>query len=41
MLQSAQANSKSVVFYYNGDGSCATLQTYSSAPPPVYIGGID
>lgn len=24
--------------YFSGDGSCATLPTYGSAPVPVYIG---
>ncbi|MBW3532994.1 hypothetical protein [Shewanella sp. NKUCC06_TVS] len=40
MLQSIQNNNKKAVFYYNGNGTCATLPTYSSAPAPVYIGSI-
>lgn len=38
MLQGAQNNAKLVRFWYAGEGSCATLPTYSAAPAPVYIG---
>ncbi|MDT3334955.1 hypothetical protein Q4Q49_06545 [Shewanella sp. SP1S1-7] len=40
MLQSMQNNNKKAIFYYSGDGTCATLTTYSNAPVPVYIGSI-
>ena len=41
LLQSTQNNNKKATFYYNGDGSCSTLETYSRSPAPVYIGSID
>lgn len=40
MLQSTQNNNKKAIFYYDGQGSCASLGTYGNAPAPVYIGSI-
>jgi len=40
ILQSLQNNSKQAIFYYSGEGACATLPTYGNAPAPVYIGSI-
>ncbi|MDX1303037.1 hypothetical protein [Photobacterium sp.] len=41
MLQNVQNNNKKAIFYYDGTGSCSTLNTYGSSPAPVYIGSID
>lgn len=38
MLQSIKKDKGQAVFYYDGEGSCATLETYVSSPTPVYIG---
>ena len=38
MLQNVQKNNGLAQFYYEGEGNCATLPTYSSSPSPVYIG---
>ncbi len=40
MLQNIKKNNGTAHFYYSGEGSCATLPTYNSAPTPVYIGDI-
>ncbi|WP_299493362.1 hypothetical protein [uncultured Shewanella sp.] len=40
MLQSIKKDNGKAIFYYAGDGSCATLPTYSSSPTPEYIGAI-
>lgn len=41
LLQNTIVNDKQAVFYYDGEGSCATLPTYASSPAPTYIGIID
>ncbi|TDF35107.1 hypothetical protein EYS14_22285 [Alteromonadaceae bacterium M269] len=41
MLQNIQENKSRAGFYYNGEGSCATLPVYGNAPAPVYIGTIE
>ncbi|GAB6263622.1 hypothetical protein PSSHI_38660 [Photobacterium sp. R1] len=41
MLQRTQNNNKKAIFYYDGQGSCASLGTYGNAPAPVYIGSIE
>lgn len=38
MLQNIKENKGKAIFYYAGEGSCAALPTYGSAPAPVYIG---
>ena len=38
MLQSIKKKNGNANFYFNGEGSCATMGTYGSAPVPVYIG---
>jgi hypothetical protein len=38
LLLQAKKNNTPVTFWYAGNGSCATLPTYSNAPVPVYIG---
>lgn len=38
MLQSTKKKGGTASFYFNGEGSCATMGTYTSAPVPVYIG---
>ncbi|MEM9102340.1 MAG: hypothetical protein AAGB12_08445 [Pseudomonadota bacterium] len=38
MLQNIQQNNQEALFYYSGEGSCATLPTYGDAPAPSYIG---
>lgn len=38
MLQSIKKENGKAFFYYAGEGSCATLPTYSSSPAPIYIG---
>lgn len=40
MLQNLQLNSQKAIFYYDGEGSCQSLATYSSSPAPVYIGTV-
>lgn len=40
MLQNIKKNDGKASFYYSGEGSCATLPTYSSSPTPVYIGDV-
>jgi hypothetical protein len=40
MLQNTQNNDKKAIFYYNGEGSCTNLPTYSNSPAPVYIGSV-
>ncbi|BFM10146.1 hypothetical protein R50072_02990 [Simiduia litorea] len=41
MLQSTQNNNKNAIFYFGGEGTCATLPLYGESPAPVYIGSID
>lgn len=38
MLQAIKKKNGVAEFYFDGNGSCATLPTYGSAPIPVYIG---
>jgi hypothetical protein len=38
MLLAIKKKGGTATFYFNGDGSCATMGTYSSAPTPVYVG---
>lgn len=38
MLQSTKKKGGTANFYFNGEGSCATMGTYINAPVPVYIG---
>jgi len=40
LLEAAKRRNGTVNFYYAGDGSCATLPTYGSAPAPGYIGDV-
>jgi hypothetical protein len=40
MLQNIRKNDGRANFYYSGEGTCATLPTYSAAPAPVYIGAV-
>ena len=40
MLQSIKKKSGVATFYFNGNGTCATMNTYDSAPVPVYIGDV-
>lgn len=40
MLQAIKKKNGTANFYFAGEGSCATLPTYSSAPRPVYIGDV-
>jgi len=40
MLQSIQKADAQAIFYYSGTGTCAGIETYGSAPTPVYIGSI-
>lgn len=40
MLQSIKKKDGNANFYFNGDGTCATMNTYDSAPVPAYIGDI-
>lgn len=40
MLQSIKKKGGSANFYFNGEGSCATMETYHNAPVPVYIGDV-
>ena len=37
-LFEARKNNSNIALYYSGDGSCATLPTYSNSPAPVYLG---
>jgi hypothetical protein len=41
LLQNAQQQNKKAIFYYGGDGNCASLPLYGSAPAPLYIGTTD
>ena len=34
----AKNNNQLVTFYFDGSGTCATINTYWAAPVPVYIG---
>ncbi|WP_298771326.1 hypothetical protein [uncultured Shewanella sp.] len=38
MLQSIKKDKGQAIFYYEGEGSCATLPIYAASPTPVYIG---
>lgn len=38
MLQHIKKNSGNAHFYFDGEGSCATLPSYWNSPAPVYIG---
>ncbi|MCL1124631.1 hypothetical protein [Shewanella surugensis] len=38
MLQSIKKEKGQAIFYYAGEGNCATLPTYGSSPTPEYIG---
>lgn len=38
MLQSIKKKGGNAHFYFNGEGSCATMGTYIDAPVPAYIG---
>lgn len=40
MLQSIKKKNGKAQLYFSGDGSCATMPTYGSAPVPVYIGDV-
>jgi len=40
MLQSIKKKSGKAGFWFDGDGSCATMGTYGAAPVPVYIGDV-
>lgn len=38
MLQSIKKKDGNATFYFNGDGTCDTMNLYGDAPIPVYIG---
>ena len=40
MLQSIKKAKSKAIFYYPGDGTCASIATYRAAPTPVYIGDV-
>lgn len=40
MLQAIKKKNGIAAFYFGGEGSCATMPTYGSAPIPTYIGDI-
>jgi hypothetical protein len=40
MLQNIKKEGSKAIFYYPGNGTCATLPTYGSSPVPVYIGNV-
>ncbi|MEJ7804925.1 MAG: hypothetical protein WKG03_03260 [Telluria sp.] len=40
MLQAIKKKNGLAQFYFNGEGTCATLPVYGSAPAPVYIGDV-
>jgi len=40
MLQSIKKKNGTAAFYFSGDGSCATMNTYGSAPVPLYVGDV-
>ena len=40
MLQVIKKKNGLAAFYFNGEGSCATMSTYSSAPVPLYVGDV-
>lgn len=40
LLESIKKRNGQANFYYEGQGSCATLPTYHSTPVPVYIGDV-
>lgn len=40
MLQSIKKKNGLAAFYFGGEGSCATMGTYGSAPVPAYIGDV-
>lgn len=40
MLQVIKKKNGTAAFYFPGDGACATMATYGSAPVPTYIGDI-
>ncbi|SFX47019.1 hypothetical protein SAMN03097694_2349 [Janthinobacterium lividum] len=40
MLQSIKKKDGTAVFYFNEDGTCATMNIYEKAPIPIYIGDV-
>lgn len=40
LLEAIKKKNGTANIYFGGDGSCATLPTYDSAPAPVYIGDV-
>lgn len=40
MLLAIKKKNGDAQFYYNGEGSCSTIPTYSAAPAPLYIGDV-
>jgi hypothetical protein len=38
ILLQAKKNNTPVTFWFTGSGTCAAINTYASAPVPVYIG---
>jgi hypothetical protein len=40
MLQNIKKAKAKAIFYYPGEGTCASLPTYGNAPIPVYIGDV-
>jgi hypothetical protein len=40
MLQNIKKAGGKAIFYYPGEGTCATLPTYGGTPAPVYIGDV-
>lgn len=40
LLQQIKKKNGIANFYFNGEGSCASLATYGNTPTPVYIGDL-
>lgn len=40
ILLQAKKNNTPVQFWFSGAGTCATINTYSNAPVPIYIGPV-
>ncbi len=40
LLQSVKKKNGIAAFYFSGDGTCAAMPTYGSAPIPVYVGDV-
>jgi hypothetical protein len=40
LLEAIKKKNGTANIYFHGDGTCATLPTYGSAPAPLYIGDV-